>query len=60
VPVRVPVRVPVSARERVPLEAARESVPLAAAAGRPLVTLVLLLKRPEPWNCWRSCRLRNR
>jgi len=56
----VRVRVPVSARERVPLEAVWESVPLVAAAGRPLVTPVLLLKRLEPWNCWRSCRLRNR
>ncbi len=60
--------VPVSARERVPAAAVWESVPLAAAresvllaaAGRPLVTPVLLLKRPEPWNCWKSCRLRNR
>jgi hypothetical protein len=66
----VPVAVPVSARERAPLAAAREEwVSLGAAwewvprvAAREWVPLaaVPLLKRPEPRNCWRSCRLRNR
>jgi hypothetical protein len=46
------VRVSVPALEWVPLAAAQESVPLAAS--------VLLLQRPEPWTCWRSCWLRNR